>query len=53
MSASKGWMPSIPEVAREALIVMGGALVAALIVGQLPALREWMKQQWGGSNPSI
>lgn len=39
-------IPSVPEIARETLIVLGGALVAALIVGQLPSVREWMKKQW-------
>ena len=42
----KPFLPSIPEVGREALIVLGGALVAALIVGQFPSLRQWIKDQW-------
>lgn len=41
------WVPSFPEVTREALIVVGGALLAALIVGNVPAVREWIKAQWG------
>lgn len=40
-------LPTAPEVAREALIVVGGALLAALIVGRLPTLRDWIKRQWG------
>jgi hypothetical protein len=40
------WMPTAPEIAREALIVLGGALLAALIVGQFPPLREWIKDNW-------
>lgn len=43
---SKSIVPSAPEVLRETVIVLGGALLAALIVGQFPALREWMKKQW-------
>lgn len=39
-------LPTVPEVAREALIVLGGAIIAAAIVGQLPALRDWIKAQW-------
>ena len=39
-------IPSVPEVGREALIVLGGALLAALIVGQIPGLRDWIKSQW-------
>ena len=39
-------IPTLPEVGREALIVLGGALIAALIVGQIPGLRDWIKAQW-------
>lgn len=42
----KSWIPTVPEIAREALIVVGGALLAALIVGQVPAVRQWIKDQW-------
>jgi len=35
-------IPSLPEVAREAIIVMAGAFVAALIVRGLPVeMRRW------------
>lgn len=40
-------IPSFPEVAREALIVLAGAVVAAAVVGSIPALRQWLKDQWG------
>lgn len=39
-------LPTAPEVGREALIVIGGAILAALIVGNVPALRDWIKAQW-------
>ena len=42
----KPFLPSIPEVGREALIVLGGALIAALVVGHVPGLRQWIKDQW-------
>ena len=42
-------IPSVPEIGREALIVLAGALLAAAIVGQLPTLRNWIKKQWGGA----
>lgn len=42
------WIPSAPEVARETIIVLAGALLAALIIGQLPEVRDWAKRQWGG-----
>jgi hypothetical protein len=31
---------------RETAVVLGGALLAALIVGQWPAAREWIARQW-------
>lgn len=42
----KQFIPSIQEIGREAVIVLGGAILAALIVGQFPALRDWIKTQW-------
>lgn len=42
------FIPSLPEVGREALVVLAGALLAALIVGQLPPVRDWMRKQWDG-----
>ena len=40
-------VPKPAEIGREALIVLGGALLAALVVGRMPAVREWIKRQWG------
>jgi hypothetical protein len=51
MRALKAIIPSGPEVAREAVIVLAGAVVAAAVVGMLPSLRNWMKKQWDGSEP--
>lgn len=48
----KGLIPAPAEVAREAIIVLSGALIAAFIVGQFPALKQWMREQWGGAPPS-
>lgn len=39
-------IPSVPEVSREALIVIGGAILAALVMSQFPAVRAWIKEQW-------
>jgi hypothetical protein len=39
-------VPSLPEVTREALILIGGALLAALIVAQFPGVKQWMREQW-------
>lgn len=45
-------IPAPREVAREALIVIGGAIIAAAVIGYLPSLREWIKKQWDGApNP--
>lgn len=39
-------IPTPVELGREALIVVGGAIIAAAIVGAFPALRDWIKAQW-------
>lgn len=39
-------IPSPPEIAREALIVMGGAILAAFLISHVPALRDWIKNAW-------
>lgn len=44
-------MKGLPvAIAREAAIVIGGALVAAWIIGQVPQLRLWMRRQWQGAD---
>lgn len=39
-------VPTLPELSKEALVVIGGALLAALIIGQFPQVRAWIKNQW-------
>lgn len=39
-------IPTGREVAREAIIVLAGAVLAAFIIGRVPALRAWIKDQW-------
>lgn len=39
-------VPTMPEVGRETLTVIAGAILAAWIVGNMPKLKAWMKQQW-------
>lgn len=34
-------------IARETVITIAGALLAALIVGQVPEVRAWVRKQWG------
>lgn len=40
------WIPKPGEVLREALIVLGGAIIAAVVVGQFPALKKYLQDQW-------
>ena len=40
------YLPSVPEVTKEAATVVAGAVLAALIMSQLPALKRWIKSQW-------
>ena len=39
-------IPTPVEIGREALVVLLGALVAAVIIGQLPQVRDYIKRQW-------
>ena len=43
------FIPTLPEIGRETLIVLSGALIAALVIGQLPPVRDWIRKQWGGA----
>lgn len=38
-------IPSVPQVAREGLIVLGGVLIAAYILSRFPRLRDWVTAQ--------
>ena len=42
----RGLIPTLPEIGRETLVILAGAVLAALIVGQIPGLRAWMRAQW-------
>lgn len=39
-------IPSLPEISREALIVIAGAVLAAAIMSQFPGVKAWIKRQW-------
>lgn len=41
----KNWMPKTEDVVRETIIVIIGAVLASIIVGNIPALRDWIKAQ--------
>lgn len=36
-----------PAIVREAALVIGGAILAAWLIGQAPELRRWLHRQWG------
>jgi hypothetical protein len=38
-------IPSVTQVAREGLIVLGGVLIAAFILSRFPQLRDWVASQ--------
>ena len=40
-------LPKLSAVAQEAAIVIGGAVLAAFVIGQLPGLKAWINKQWG------
>lgn len=48
----KGVIPSWTEIGRETVIIMAGALLAALILSRLPAVRDFIQKNtaFGGCN---
>lgn len=36
------FLPTPPEISREALAVVAGAILAAVIFSQLPGLKKWV-----------
>lgn len=41
------------EIGKEAIVLVGGAIVAAYFVGKFPQLRSWIQAQWGGANAKL
>jgi hypothetical protein len=39
-------LPTPAEVVREALTVIGGAVLAALVIGYFPEVKAWVKARW-------
>lgn len=39
-------MPTGRDVVKEALTVIAGAVLAALIIQQFPGVKAWIKQAW-------
>ena len=42
-------LPSAPEVLRESLVLIGGAILAALTLSQMPELRRWIADNTRGA----
>lgn len=42
----KSLLPTGPAIAREALTVIAGALLAAAVMYQFPAVKDWVKKAW-------
>ncbi len=40
------WMPRWPELTRETLTVIGGAVLAAVIISQVPSVKRFIKDAW-------
>lgn len=39
------WLPTLPEISREALAVIAGAVVAAVVFSQISPLRAWVAER--------
>jgi hypothetical protein len=48
------YIPTLPQLSREIITVMVGAIVAAAIINQIPSLKAWIQEQLGntGSMPT-
>ena len=51
--STPAFIPKPAEIGREAIIVVGGALLAALVIGQLPGVKAWIKRQWGDTTQGV
>lgn len=40
-------IPKPGELVHQALLVIGGAVLAAVLIAQFPQLRTWIESQWG------
>jgi uncharacterized protein (DUF1501 family) len=39
-------LPTASAFVREGVLVVGGAVIGALIIGAFPTLRDWINRQW-------
>lgn len=45
--------PLIKDIGKEAVILLGGAIVAAFVIGRFPQVKTWIQAQWGGANQKL
>lgn len=38
------WLPSAPEISRETLAVLAGAVLAGLVIQHWPAFKAWLRE---------
>lgn len=41
------YVPGPAEISREAITLIAGALLAGLILSQLPGVKAWLANAWG------
>lgn len=46
-----GFVPTGSEFFREAIIVIGGAIIAAAVLSRMPAVRAYIQSNIGGALP--
>lgn len=45
------WIPNGPEISRETLAVIAGALLAAFFFSQLPSVKKWVADNLPTASP--
>ena len=41
------WLPTLPQLAREGLLVAGGVVLGAALLALFPSVRDWAHRQLG------
>jgi hypothetical protein len=49
LPAIRPYIPTAPQISREIITVLIGAIVAAAIINQIPSLKQWIKDQIGST----
>jgi len=39
------YLPTLPQISREALATLAGVVIAAWLLSQMPGLKAWVKEQ--------